>query len=140
MSEQNKAIARRFLDELWNRSNFELVDQLLASDYDGHSSTVIRGPEGAMAFVPRLRNAFPDFQFLILDQIAEEDKVATRWVIRGTHEGEFQGVPPSGKQIEMTGITIFRVANGKLIEGWTNEDVLGMMQQLGAVPMPAPAG
>jgi len=140
MSEQNKAIARRFLDELWNRSNFELVDQLLASDYDGHSSTVIRGPEGAMAFVPRLRNAFPDFQFLILDQIAEEDKVATRWVIRGTHEGEFQGVPPSGKQIEMTGIAIFRVANGKLIEGWTNEDVLGMMQQLGAVPMPAPAG
>jgi len=136
MSNQNKAIARRFLDELWNRSNFGLVDQLLASDYDGHSSTVIRGPEGAMEFVPRLRNAFPDFQFSILDQIAEGDKVATRWTIRGTHEGEFQGIPPSGKQIEMTGITIFRIANGKLIEGWTNEDVLGMLQQLGAIPTP----
>ena len=134
MSNQNKVIARRFLDELWNRSNFGLVDQLLASDYDGHSSTVIRGPEGAMEFVPRLRKAFPNFQFSILDQIAEEDKVATRWTIRGRHEGEFQGIPPSGKQIEMTGITIFRIANGKLIEGWTNEDVLGMLQQLGAVP------
>jgi steroid delta-isomerase-like uncharacterized protein len=136
MREENKAISRRFLDELWNRSNFGLVDQLLASDYDGHSSTVIRGPEGAMEFVPRLRNAFPDFQFSILDQIAEGDKVATRWTIRGTHKGEFQGMPPSGKQIEMTGITIFRIANGKLIEGWTNEDVLGMSQQLGAVPVP----
>jgi steroid delta-isomerase-like uncharacterized protein len=136
MREENKAIARRFLDELWNRSNFGLVDQLLASDYDGHSSTVIRGPEGAMEFVPRLRNAFPDFQFSILDQIAEGDKVATRWTIRGTHEGEFQGMPPSGKQIEMTGITVFRIANDKLIEGWTNEDVLGMLQQLGAVPAP----
>ncbi len=136
MHEENKAIARRFLDELWNRRNFALVDQLLAGDYDGHSSTVIRGPEGAMAFVPRLRNALPDFQFSILDQIAEGDKVATRWTIRGTHEGEFQGMPPSGKQIEMTGITIFRIANGKLIEGWTNEDVLGMLQQIGAVPAP----
>jgi steroid delta-isomerase-like uncharacterized protein len=136
MREENKAISRRFLDELWNRSNFGLVDQLLASDYDGHSSTVIRGPEGAMEFVPRLRSAFPDFQFSILDQIAEGDKVATRWTIRGTHKGEFQGMPPSGKQIEMTGITIFRIANGKLIEGWTNEDVLGMLQQIGAVPVP----
>jgi predicted SnoaL-like aldol condensation-catalyzing enzyme len=70
MREENKAIAQRFLDELWNRSNFGLVAQLLAIDYDGHSSTVIRGPEGAMEFVPRLRNAFPDFQFSILDQIA----------------------------------------------------------------------
>ena len=63
MREKNKAVARRFLEELWNRSNFAVVDELLASDYDGHSSTVIRGTEGAMAFIPRLRAAFPDFQF-----------------------------------------------------------------------------
>jgi steroid delta-isomerase-like uncharacterized protein len=136
MSEENKAIARRFLDELWNRSNFELVDQMLASDYDGHSSTVIRGPEGAMAFIPRLRSAFPDLRFTVLDQIAEEDKVATRWKLDGTHEGEFQGVPPSGERMEMTGITILRIASGKLIEGWTNEDLLGMMQQLGPISEP----
>lgn len=134
MSEENKAIARRFLEEIWNRSNFAVVDELLARDYDGHSSTVIRGPEGAVAFIPRLRAAFPDYRFQIFDQIAEGDKVATRWKISGTHEGEFQGLPPSGKWVEMTGITIFRVANGKLVDGWTNEDVLGMLQQLGAVP------
>lgn len=136
MREKNKDVARRFLDELWNRSNFAVVDELLASDYDGHSSTVIRGPDGAMAFIPRLRAAIPDFEFRILDQIAEEDKVATRWKLSGTHEGAFQGAPPSGKHVEMTGITIFRLANGKVIEGWTNEDVHGMLQQLGAVSAP----
>lgn len=136
MRDRNKAIARRFLDELWNRSNFAVVDELLASDYDGHSSTVIRGPEGAVAFIPTVHAAFPDFQFKILDQIAEGDKVATRWKLSGTHEGAFQGAPPSGKRVEMTGITIFRVADGRLIEGWTNEDQLGLLQQIGAIPAP----
>lgn len=134
MLDKNKAIARRFLDELWNRGNFRAVDQLLASDYDGHSSTEIQGPDGAKEFVSGLRIAFPDFQFEVLDQVSEGDEVATRWIISGTHEGEFQGMPPSGKRIEMTGITIFRIADGKLIEGWTNEDVLGMLQQIRAVP------
>jgi len=136
MREKNKAVARRFLEELWNESNFAVVDELLARDYDGHSSTVIRGPDGAIAFIPRLRAALPDFRFRILDQIAEGDKVVTRWKLAGTHEGPFQGVPPSGRRVEMTGITIFRLANGKLIEGWTNEDVWGMLRQLGAIPAP----
>lgn len=136
MHEKNKAIARRFLEELWNESNFAVADELLARDYDGHSSTVIRGPDGAIAFIPRLRAALPDFRFRILDQIAEGDKVVTRWKLAGTHEGPFQGVPPSGRRVEMTGITIFRLANGKLIEGWTNEDVWGMLRQLGAIPAP----
>jgi steroid delta-isomerase-like uncharacterized protein len=136
MQDNNKAIARRFLDELWNRENFVAVDQLLASDYDGHSSTEIRGPDGSKKFVSKLRIAFPDFQFKVVDQVAEGDKVATRWKICGTHEGEFQGMPPSGKRIEMTGITIFRIAGGKLIEGWTNEDALGVLQQIQAISMP----
>ncbi|HSM55574.1 MAG TPA: ester cyclase [Candidatus Sulfomarinibacteraceae bacterium] len=136
MREKNKGVARRFLEELWNRSNFAVVDELLARDYDGHSSTVIRGPEGAVAFIPRMRAAFPDFQFRVLDQIAEGDKVATRWKLFGTHEGAFQGVPPSGKRVEMTGITIFRITNGKITDGWTSEDILGMLQQIGAVPEP----
>jgi steroid delta-isomerase-like uncharacterized protein len=127
MSERNKELAGHFLHALWNHGDFERVDQMLADDYDGHSSTVIRGPEGAMAFVPRLRSAFPDYQFTVQDQIAEGDKVATRWTIRGTQDGEFQGIPPSGEQVEMGGITIFRIADGKLIEGWTNEDVLGLL-------------
>lgn len=139
MGEKNKVVARRFLEELWNRSNFAVVDELLARDYDGHSSTVIRGPEGAVAFIPVMRAAFPDFQFKVLDQIAEGDKVATRWNLVGTHEGPFQGTPPSGRRVEMRGITIFRLAGGRLVEGWTNEDVLGLLQQIGAVPAPVEA-
>lgn len=139
MAKKNKAVARRFLEALWNRSNFAVVDELLASDYDGHSSTVIRGPEGAISFIPRMREAFPDFRFEILDQIAEGDKVATRWRLIGTHEGPFQGAPPSGMGVEMTGITIFRLADGKLVDGWTNEDVWGLLQQIGAVPTPEQA-
>lgn len=134
MSDKNKARARYFLDELWNQGNFEVADELLARDYDGHSSTVIRGPKGAIAFIPVMRAAFPDFQFKILDQIAEGDKVTTRWKLVGTHEGSFQGIPPSGQKVEMTGITIFRLADGRLVEGWTNEDIFGLMQQIGVVP------
>jgi steroid delta-isomerase-like uncharacterized protein len=136
MSKQNKMIAYRLLDELWNRENFAVVDELVASDYDGHSSTEFHGPEGAMQFVSEVQKAFPDFQFIIEDQIAEGDKVATRWTARGTHQGEFQGMSPTGNQMTMSGITVFRIANGKLIDGWTNEDVLGLLQQLGAVPGP----
>jgi steroid delta-isomerase-like uncharacterized protein len=133
MLKDNKAIARQFLDELWNQGDFETLDDLLASDYDGHSSTEINGPQGAKQFIPRVHSAFPDLHFEVQDQVAEGDKVATRWVMYGTHKGEFQGIPASGARLEMTGITIFRIANGKLIEGWTSEDTLGMMQQLGAV-------
>lgn len=135
MLEKNKALARRLLYELWNEENFEVVDKLIAIDYDGHSSTVINGPQGAKQFIPILRRALPDFKFTVLDQVAEADKVATRWMIRGTHEGEFQGIPPSGREIEINGITIFRIDDGLLVDGWTSEDILGLMQQLGAVPI-----
>jgi steroid delta-isomerase-like uncharacterized protein len=136
MSEQNKTIARRVLDALWNQEHFAFVDEMVASDYDGHSSTVFHGPDGAIQFVPKMRHAFPDFRFTVEEQIAEADRVVTRWTIRGTHEGEFQGVPASGRHMTMTGITVFRVANGKLIEGWTNEDLLGLMVRIGAIPAP----
>lgn len=137
MSEENKAIARRFLDALWNQVDFTVVDDLVASDYDGHSSTEIHGPDGAKEFVPTLREAFPDFHFTVADQISEGDKVVTRWIAGGSHKGEFQGMPASGRQVTMTGITIFRIANGKLIEGWTSEDMLGFLRQLGAIAAPA---
>lgn len=139
MSEKNKMVVRRFLDALWNRQAFAVVEEILAGDYDGHSSTVIHGPEGAIAFVPVARAAFPDYRFEVLDQIAEGDRVATRWRIHGTHEGPFQGAPASGRRVELTGITIFRLADGRLVEGWTNEDQLGLMQQIGAVPAPEQA-
>ncbi len=83
-----------------------------------------------------LLEAFPDSQLPVEDQIAEGDKVVTRWTCRATHTGEFQGMPPTGKYTTMTGTTIFRIANGKLVEGWTNADMLGLLQQLGAIPAP----
>ena len=141
MREKNKAVVRRFLEELWNRNNFAVAEEFLAHDYDGHSSTVIKGMDGAVAFIPRLREAFPDFRFQVRDQLAEGDKVATRWNLSGTHLGPFQGVAPSGRRVEMTGITIFRLADGKLIDGWTSEDVWGFLKQIGAVSAPEqPAG
>jgi steroid delta-isomerase-like uncharacterized protein len=134
MSEQNKAIASRLLDALWNKQDFTVVDELVPEDYDGHSSTEIHGPEGAKAFASMLRMAFPDFQFAIEDQIAEGDRVVTRWSGGGTHSGEFLGAPATGNYITLTGLTIFRIVDGKLRDGWTNEDLLGFMTQLGAVP------
>ena len=136
MSEQNKQIARRLLDELWNRADFAVVDDLVPDDYNGHESAEIHGPEGAKAFVAGLRAAFPDLHLTVEDQLAERDKVVTRWTMRGTHKGLFQGIPATGRRMTITGIALFRISNGKIVEGWANEDVLGMLQQLGAIPTP----
>ncbi len=136
MSEQNKTIASRFLDALWNKLDFAVVDELISSDYDGHSSADVHGPVGAKAIAFILRTAFPDFQFAIEDQIAEGDRVVTRWAGGGTHSGEFLGAPATGRYVTLTGITIFRIVDGKLRDGWTNEDLLGFMTQLGAIPQP----
>lgn len=81
-----------------------------------------------------LYKAFPDYHVTVEDQIAEGERVVTRWTCHGTHEGEFQGMPPTGKKMAMSEITIFRIANGKLVEGWSNLDMLGALQQLGAIP------
>ena len=137
MSKQNKTIVRKVFEEIQSQGNLALVDELVASDYVGHTPPAdIHGPEGAKQFDMMLRAAFPDIQVTVEDQIAEGDKVATRWTCRGTHKGQFQGMPPTGEQMTMSGMTIFRIANGKLVEGWNNPDLLGMLQQLGAVPVP----
>jgi predicted ester cyclase len=94
------------------------------------------GPEGDKHAVNLYHSAFPDVQITVEDQIAEGDKVVTRWTGRGTHQGEFMGVPPSDNRVEITGITINRVSEGKLAEAWAIYDALGMMQQIGAMPSP----
>jgi steroid delta-isomerase-like uncharacterized protein len=137
MSEQNKMMVSRGIEEVWNRGNFAVADELLAGDFAGHSSMAeTRGPEEAKQFFASLRAAFPDLHFTIEDQIAEGDKVVTRWSAHATHTGEFQGIPATGRQGHVTGITINRLANGKVVEGWTNLDELGLMQQLGVIPTP----
>lgn len=142
MSEQNKNVERRLIEEVWNRGNFALVDELVAGDYVGHSSTPAdetRGRESYRQFYAMLRSAFPDLRVTIEDQIAEGDKVVTRWKAHGTHLGEFQGIPPSGRQGAITGITIDRIANGMVVECWTNSDDLELMRLLGALPPPEQA-
>lgn len=140
MSEQNKNLVSRFVEEVWSGGNFAVADELIAGDYDGHQRGVdADGPEGVKGYFSMLRTGFPDIEFTIEDQVAEEDRVATRWTACATHTGTFQGIPPTGKQGAVSGITINRVANGKIVEGWTNLDELGLMQQLGVIPAPAPA-
>ena len=137
MSEENKALVRRFLEEAFNKGNLGVVDEICASDYvlhDPASPEEIRGPEGIKGFVQMYRSAFPDSHITLEDLIAEGDKVVSRWTARGTHQGELFGIPPSGNQVEVSGITISRFEGGKFVEDWSNSDTLGLMQQIGAVP------
>jgi steroid delta-isomerase-like uncharacterized protein len=126
MPDQNKAIVRRTFEEILNQGNFAIINERFASDYVGHAITEVEGPDDAKQFAAAMRNAFPDFQYTIEDEIAEGDRVVHRWTARGTHKGEFQGIPPTGEQVKITGISVYRLADGKMVEGWTNADMLGM--------------
>ncbi len=141
-TEENKAMVRRAVEEVFNKGNFAILDELFASDYVDHvaGAQEVRGPEGMKQFATTYRTAFPDLDITIEDQIAEGDKVVTRWTGRGTHQGELEGIPPTGKQATVTGIAIDRIVNGKVVETWDQFDTLGMMQQLGVVPAPERAG
>ena len=131
MSEQNKSLVRYVIEEVWNRGKLSLIDEVVASDYLDHLPRVeANGPEGAKEFYATLRAAFPDIHFTIEDQIAEGDKVVTRWTARATHTGDFMGIAPTGRQGVVTGIVVDRIANGKFVEGWSIFDELGMLQQL----------
>lgn len=137
MSEQNKKIARRMFEEGEGQGNLGVVDELIASDFINHTPFgEMHGQEPARQFILMLRQGFPDLEVTIEDQVAEGDRVATRWTARGTHQGEFQGVPPTGNPMEISGIAMARIANGKVIEQWATPDLLTMMQQIGAVPTP----
>jgi steroid delta-isomerase-like uncharacterized protein len=134
-TEENKAIARRFFEDAFIQGNFE---GLLAPDYRDHSAPpgTGSGPEGIRQLTEPYRSAFPDLRFTIDDQLAEGDKVVTRYTFIGTQTGPLMGIPPRGKQVRMAGISIYRIANGQLQEAWVQYDALGLMQQLGAVPQP----
>jgi steroid delta-isomerase-like uncharacterized protein len=138
MSEENKRIARRVIEALWNQGKFELAQELIARDYVEHMPRdKTHGPEGVKQFLSEQRSGFPDLHYTVEDQVAEGDKVVTRWVARGTHQGEFKVRPATGKRGSVTGITICRIAGGKLIEAWTNPDEFGLMRQLEVTSSPA---
>jgi steroid delta-isomerase-like uncharacterized protein len=136
-TKDNKAIVRRFVDEVWSKGNMAVADEVVAANVVDHNPIPgqAAGVEGIKQVVATFRRAFPDAQFRSEDMIAEGDKVVTRWTGRGTHKGEFADIPATGRAIVMTGIDIFRVANGKIVERWANQDDLGMMKQLGVIPL-----
>jgi steroid delta-isomerase-like uncharacterized protein len=139
MSEENKALARRWFEELFNTQNLDVADEITAQDAVSHDpllTALPSGPEGDKYVVNLYHSAFPDAQITVEDQIAEGDRVVTRWTGRGTHQGEFMDVPPSGNRIEIAGMTVNRVSRGKIVEIWTIFDALGMMRQIGALPSP----
>jgi steroid delta-isomerase-like uncharacterized protein len=144
MSEQNKALARRAIEEVWNQGKLAVIDELTAANAMFHDPSVpggkFTGPEGVKQFVQIYRGAFPDVRLTINDQIAEGDKVVTRWTATGTHKGELMGIAPTNKPATVTGVDIDRYQDGKVVEAWASYDMLGMLQQLGVVPVLAPAG
>jgi len=136
MSEVNKALVRRGIEEAVNKGNFSVVDEILSTDYIYREPTVgeKRGRAGFRELVTMYRNAFPDVKLTIDEQIAEGDKVVTRWSATGTHRGELFGTAPTGKQVRVQGIIVSRIANGKIVEETEVYDALGMLRQLGAIP------
>ena len=137
MSDANKTIVRRLFEELWNKGNLQLADELFSPTYVHHDPStpdVGRGPESEKKRATLYRNAFPDLRLTIEDLIAEGETVTARWSCHGTQKGQLGSIAPTGKQFTITGVTIARLAKGKFVEGWVNWDALGMMQQLGVVP------
>lgn len=139
-AEENKAIARRLYEAAYAGGEYDRVaDELVASDYVGRMPPYpdVHGVEGDKEFHARTLAILPDARIEVEDVVAEGDRVAVRWTLSGTHEGETRlGVAPTGKHISISGTTIMRFEDGKVAEDWSVCDLLGMMQQLGAMPAP----
>ncbi len=138
-SEDNKKLVRRFFEEVFNEQSQDAAIEIIAVDFVAHHPAFpqgILGPEGMMQTTSMFRAGFPDLRYEPEDLVCEGDKVAVRWTARGTHNGPFMGVPPTGRPVTVTGIDIFRVNGNQLVEAWVNSDFLGLMQQIGAVPSP----
>ena len=130
----NKLLADQVWELVWHQGDLERMDELFASDFVRHDpGRELRGPEENKQFIQSFRAAFPDAHFTVLDYVSEGDKVAVRYRFRGTHLGYFQGMQPTGKQVGYSGILIYRLADGKIIEQWTEIDLLGFLRQLGGI-------
>jgi steroid delta-isomerase-like uncharacterized protein len=142
-TEQNKALVRQMVEEIFNRGNLGRADEFLAPDFVEREELppgIPRDREGVKQLTAMLRGAFPDFRATIDDMVAEGDKVVMRMTWRGTHKGEFMGIPPTGKSVSFGVIDIIRIAGGKFVEHWGQMDSMALMQQLGAMPAPGESG
>lgn len=136
MSNENKILIQRFVEEAFNRGDLDVADEIYAPAFVSHESAgaVERGPDYVKGFVGGYRNAFPDGHTTVEAVISEEDRVAYRWSFRGTHEGELMRIPPTGERVTITGITVDRLSGGKIEEEWNIFDQLGLLRQLGVAP------
>lgn len=134
--EENKEVIRRSVSEFWNTGDVDALDRIYGKEYMGHD------PDGFFAgtreqfrqTAQAIFAGFSDMEVIIDDLIAEGDKVVKKWTSRSVHTGEFMGIPPTGKAMEITGTTVYRIAGGKIVECWSNADRMGMLQQLGVIP------
>lgn len=135
-TEENKAIYREFLEEVFNKGRLDKLDEFLDPEYvfrDAPLGTP-EGPEAIKQVVSMFRSAFPDLKITIEELVAEGDKVCARSTTRGTHQGVLFGVPATGKAVTMKGLTMVRISDGRLVESWVKNDIMGLMSQLDAPP------
>ena len=138
MSEENKALMRRWFEEDWNKGRAEAIPEMFADQGIAHGlsedpANPLRGPAGFLPFHAQFREAFPNIEVVVEDQIAEDDMVATRCSVRGKHTGDSLGFAATHSTVEFTGITITRIRDGKIVEAWNNFDFMNMYRQLGAI-------
>jgi steroid delta-isomerase-like uncharacterized protein len=137
MSTENKSIVRRLYEEVWNERKLDVVDELISPSHALHDPNISGSQIGPDAYKQRviwLTTAFPDLHFTIEDMVSEEDKLAVFWMISGTHQGDYEGIPPTHKKISVEGITINEIANGKILDSYVSWDALGLLRQLGHAP------
>ena len=136
MATERVAFVTTWFDEVWKKGRLSAIDELLSEDATmhglGEAGADVTGPEAFKPFVERLRGAFPDIEVKIEQTIEEGDLIASRWVATMTHQGDHLGVPASGKKVSVTGMSIARIRDGKMVEGWNNWDMLSLMQQVDA--------
>jgi steroid delta-isomerase-like uncharacterized protein len=137
-AEQNKELIRQEL-EAWNNKDLAAFDRLFARNYvhNDPSQPEVTNLEGMKQFAQGIWAAYPDFNAKLESLVADEDLVVKRYTMTGTHQGEFAGVPPTGNRVSFTGMTMFRIEGGKIVEAWWNYDVMSVLQQIGAVPQTA---
>jgi steroid delta-isomerase-like uncharacterized protein len=137
-TEANKALIRRWFEEVWNKGRADAISEMFAEDGIAHGlsedvSNPLRGPKGFLPFHAQFREAFPNMEIVVEDQIAEGDMVATRCAVRGKHTGNSLGIAATHAPVEFTGMTITRIRDGKIVEAWNNFDFMKMYKQLGAI-------
>jgi steroid delta-isomerase-like uncharacterized protein len=130
-AEENRRIAREFFERIWNQGDESAIDEFIPLNAQGNDPDFGAGREGFKAQWRKWREAFPDLHFEIVELVAERDKVLTRWTLTGTHQGEFLGAPPTGNRIKVEGMSLDRIEDGLVAEGFDGWDNLGFRKQLG---------